>query len=106
VKAAFDDAMVAFRAQRDVPLAELRERVRGKFSRTEDMALCGEFELSYLPPAPPAGVGAGARFRASTLSLVSMTSIADWSGAVPLRSEEDWANAVARCGAKITIRVS
>ena len=106
VKAAFDDAMVAFRAQRDVPLAELRERVRGKFSRAEDMALCGEFELSYLPPAPPACVGAGARFRASTLSLVSMNSIADWSGAVPLRSEEDWANAVARCGAKITIRVS
>lgn len=106
VKAAFDDAMVAFRAQRDVPLAELRERVRGKFSRTEDMSLCGEFELSYLPPAPPAGVGAGARFRASSLSLVSMTSIADWSGAVPLRSEEDWANAVASCGAKITIRVS
>ena len=107
VKAALDDAMVAFRARRDVPFAELRERVIGKFARSEGTVLRGAFELSYLPSSPPAG-GWG-RFRGSTLSLasaVSMSSVADWSGAVPLRNEADWAAAVAECGQKITVRVT
>jgi hypothetical protein len=107
VKAALDDAMVAFRSRRDVPFVELRERVIGKFARSEGTVLRGEFELSYLPTSPP--VGGWSKFRGSTLSLVSavsMSSVADWSGAVPLRNEGDWAAAVAGCGSKITVRVS
>jgi hypothetical protein len=107
VKAALDDAMVAFRSRRDVPFVELRERVISKFARSEGTVLRGEFELSYLPTSPP--VGGWSKFRGSTLSLasaVSMSSVSDWSGAVPLRNEGDWAAAVAGCGSKITVRVT
>ena len=100
VKAALDDAIVVFRAQRDVPLMELRQRVFGKFARTEGMPLRDGFELSYLPP-----VGGAGKNRVSTISMASAANV-DWSGALPLRDEEDWATAIASCGSKITLRVT
>ncbi|KAH9986495.1 hypothetical protein BJV77DRAFT_965141 [Russula vinacea] len=100
VKAAFGDVIVGLRAQRDMSLVELRQRVLEKFARTEGLSLRGAFELSYLPPA----VGAGKR-RASAVSLASTMSV-DWSSALPLRNEDDWATAIASCGSKITLRVA
>jgi hypothetical protein len=100
VKAALDDAIVVFRAQRDVPLMELRQRVLEKFAGTEGIPLRGAFELSYLPPVVGAGKG-----RVSTISLASTASV-DWSGALPVRNEGDWATAIASCGSKITLRVT
>jgi len=104
VKAVFDDAKVVLRVQRDVPFTELRQRVVEKFAQTEDMLLRGKFELSYLPPF----VGGAGKNRTSTLSSMSTTSVAtvDWTGALPLRNERDWATAIASCGSKITLRVT
>ena len=110
VKAVLDDAMVVLRVQRDVPLAELRQRVLEKFAQTEGMLLRGKFELSYLPQAPIVGPGGAGHNRTSTVSLMSTTSLAsasgDWTGALPLRNESDWATAIASRGSKITLRVS
>jgi hypothetical protein len=68
------------------------------------MLLRGKFDLSYLPPV----VGGPGKNRMSTVSSMSTTSVAsvDWTGALPLRNESDWAIAIANCGAKITLRVS
>ena len=100
VKATFGDVIVGLRAQRDLSLWELRQRVLEKFAQTEGLSLRGAFELSYLPPA----VGAGKR-RGSAVSLASTASV-DWSGALPLRNEGDWATAIASSGSKITLRVT
>ena len=107
VKAALDDAKVVLRVQRDVPLTELRQRVLEKFAQTEDMLLRGEFDLSYLPPSPVVGGGVG-RNRMSSVSSMSTTSLAtvDWTSALPLRNERDWATAIGSCGSKITLRVT
>ena len=105
VKAVLDDAKVVFRVQCDVPLTELRQRVLEKFAQTEGMLLrAGEFELSYIPPV----VGGAGRNRMSTVSSMSMASLAsvDWTGALPLQNEGDWATAIASCGSKITVRVT
>jgi hypothetical protein len=104
VKAALDDAMVSFRAQRDVPLVELRQRVLEKFASTEGVPLRRAFGLSYLPPVFGAASGRGGHM--STISLASTASAVDWSGALPLRNEGDWATAIASCGSKITVRVT
>jgi hypothetical protein len=103
VKAALDDAIVVLRVQRDVPLTGLSQRVLEKFSQNEGTPLRGKFELSYLPPV----VGGAGRDRTSTVSSMSTTSLAivDWTGALPLRNESDWATATASCGSKITLRV-
>jgi hypothetical protein len=111
VKAALDDAKVVLRVQRDAPLAELRQRVLEKFAQTEGMVLRGKkFDLSYLPPSPVLGGGGGGagRNRTSTVSSMSTTSLAtvDWTSALPLRNERDWATATASCGSKITLRVT
>jgi hypothetical protein len=106
VKAALDDAKVVLRVERDVPLAELRQRVLEKFAQTEGTLLRGKFELAYLPPVVgPSGVG---KNRTSTFSSMSTTSVAtvDWTNALPLRDERDWATAVASCGSKITLLVT
>jgi hypothetical protein len=104
VKAVLDDAKVVLRVQCDVPLTELRQRVLEKFAQTEGMLLRGKFELSYLPPV----VGGAGKNRASTVSSMSTTSLAivDWTGALALRNEGDWATAIASCGSKITLRVT
>lgn len=104
VKAVLDDAKVVLRVQHDVPLTELRQRVLEKLSQTEGILPRGKFELSYLPPI----VGGAGKNRMSTVSsMMSTTSLAsvDWSGALPLRNESDWATAIASCGSKITLRV-
>lgn len=103
VKAALDDVMVVLRVQRDVPLTDLRQCVLEKFAQTEGMLLRGKFELSYLP-----SVGGARKNRTSTVSSMSTTSLAivDWTGALPLRNESDWATAIASCGSKITLRVT
>jgi hypothetical protein len=100
VKAALDDAIVLFRAQRDVSFTALRQRVYDKFARSEHMSLRRAFVLAYVPPHS----GAGDK-RVSTISSMSMGSV-DWARAVPLRNEEDWATALMICGLKITLRVS
>jgi len=103
-KVALDDAMVLLRVQRNMPLTELRQRVLEKFAHTEGISLGGKFELSYLPPV----IGGAGKNRASTVSSMSTTSLAsvDWSGALPLRNEDDWITATASCGSKITLRVA
>jgi hypothetical protein len=103
IKAVLDDAKVVLRVQCDVPFTELRQRVLEKLSQTEGMLLPAEFELSYLPP-----VGGAGKNRMSTVSSMSMASLAgvDWTGALPLRNESDWATAIASCGSKITLRVT
>ena len=100
VKAALDDVIVIFRAHRNMALAELHKRLQDKFAHTEGISLRGALALAYVPPA----VGAGGK-RMSTMSSASMGSV-DWSRALPLRDEEEWATAVASCGSKITLRVS
>lgn len=104
VKVALDDAMVVLRVQRDVPLTDLRQRVLEKFAQTEGILLRGKFELSYLPSV----VGGAKKNQTSTVSSMSTTSLAivDWTGALPLRNESDWATAIASCGSKITLRVT
>ena len=107
VKAAFDDVRVMLRVQRDVPFMELRQRVLEKFAQAEGMQLRGKFELSYLPPVVGASGGVG-KNRMSTISSMSTTSVAtvDWTNALPLRNERDWATAIASCGSKITLQVT
>ncbi|KAI0303663.1 hypothetical protein B0F90DRAFT_1309664 [Multifurca ochricompacta] len=100
VKAALDNAIVVFRARRDIALTELRQRVYDKFVRTEGLPLRSPFALAYVPPA----VGASGK-RASTISSTSAAS-ADLARALPLRNEGEWVTAVAGCGSKITLRVS
>jgi len=100
VKAALDDAIVIFRTHRTIALAELHKRLRDKFAQTEGISLRGAFALAHVPST----VGAGGK-RMSTMSSASMGSV-DWSRALPLRNEEEWATAVASCGSKITLRVS
>jgi hypothetical protein len=104
VKAVLDDAKVVLRVQCDVLFTELRQRVLEKFAQTEGMLLRGKFELSYLPPV----VGGAGKNRTSTVSSMSTTSLAivDWTGALALRNEGDWATAIASCGSKITLRVT
>lgn len=104
VKAVLDDAKVVLRVQCDATLTELRQRVLEKFSQAEGMLLRGKFELSYLSPF----VGGAGKNRTSTISSMSTTSVAsvDWTSALPLRNESDWATAVASCGSKITLRVT
>jgi len=107
VKAVLDDAKVVLPVQCDAALTELRQRVLEKFAQTEGMLLRDEFELSYLPPV----VGGAGKNRMSTVSSMSSTaSLAsvgvDWTGALPLRNENDWATAIASCGSKITLRVA
>jgi hypothetical protein len=105
VKAVLDDAKVVFRVQCDVSLTELRQRVLEKFAQTEGTLLrAGKFELSYIPPF----VGGVGKNRTSTVSSMSMASLAsvDWTGALPLRNEDDWTTAIASCGSKITVRVA
>jgi hypothetical protein len=80
VKAAFDDAIVVFRVQRDVLFMRLHQRVLEKIIGT---ALRGAFELSYLPPVFGAGKGC-----VSTTDLASTASV-DWSGALPPQNEVD-----------------
>ena len=104
VKAVLNDAKVVFRVQCDVPLTELRQRLLEKFAQTENTELrAGQFELSYIPPV----VGGAGKNRTSTLSSMSMASLAsvDWTDALPLRNESDWATAIASCGPKITVGV-
>ncbi|KAI0255045.1 hypothetical protein BJV78DRAFT_1151873 [Lactifluus subvellereus] len=100
VKAVLDDAIVIFRAHRNIALAELHKRLHDKFAHTGGISLRGAFALAYVPPTS----GAGAK-RMSTMSSASMGSV-DWSRALPLRNEEEWATAAASCGSKITLRVS
>jgi hypothetical protein len=100
VKAVLDDTIVVFRVERDASFEELRQRVHEKFARSEGMTLRNAFVLAYVPPA-----SAGGGNRVSTVSSVS-TGSADLARALPLENEDDWANAVAGCGSKITIRVS
>jgi len=95
VKAALDDAVVLFRAQRDVSFTELRRRVYDRFARSEHMSLRRAFVLAYVPPHSGAGD-----------NRVSAIGSVDWARAVPLRNEEDWATALMICGLKITLRVS
>ena len=107
VKAVLDDTKVVLRVQCDVPLTELRQRVLEKLAQTEGLLLRGKFELSYLPLV----IGRAGKNRTSTLSSMSTTSLAsgitvDWTGALPLRNESDWATAIASCGSKITLRVA
>lgn len=101
VKAVLDDTIVVFRVERDATFEELRQRVHEKFAGSEGVTLRDAFVLAYVPPA--AGVGGGKRV--STVSAMS-TGSADLSRALPLENEDDWANAVAVCGWKVTIRVS
>ncbi|KAH9063993.1 hypothetical protein EDB87DRAFT_1829702 [Lactarius vividus] len=93
VKAVLDNTIVVFRARRDMALAELRQRVHDKFARTENIALHGAFALAYVLPTDSKS---GRR--------VSSTSC-DISRALPIWDEEDWQDALARCGSKITLRV-
>jgi len=102
VKAVLGDTIVVLRVGRDASLEELRQRVHEKFARSEGMTLRDAFVLAYVPPVP-AGPGGGKRM--STVSSVS-TGSADFSRALPLENEDDWANAVAGCGSKVTIQVS
>ena len=100
VKAVLDDAIIVFRADRDASLAELRRRVHEKFVLTEGAPLRGAFTLAYVPPV--AGVDGKRVSSASSMS----TSAVDWARAMPLRNEGDWANVVAGCGSRVTLRVS
>jgi hypothetical protein len=116
VKAVLGDAIVMLRPERDVSLAELRQRVHDKFASSEGVTLRGAFALEYVPTTTTTGGGGGGAMtggkRVSTVSALSTSSggsvgSADWARAVPLRCEGDWANAVARCGSsKVTLRVS
>ncbi|KAF8271163.1 hypothetical protein EI94DRAFT_1721021 [Lactarius quietus] len=94
VKAILDNSIVVFRARRDMPLADLRRRVHDKFVRTEGIALHGAFALAYLSP-----------FDSKGARRVSSASGDSSSCAMPIQIEEDWADAVADCGLKITLRV-
>jgi hypothetical protein len=105
VKAVLDDTKVVLRVQCDVPLTELRRRVLEKLAQTGGLLLRGKFELSYLSPV----IGGAGKNRTSTVSSMSTTSLAsavDWTSALPLRNESDWATAIACCGSKITLRVA
>ena len=102
MKAVLDDAVILLRARCDVSLAELRRHVREKFARSEGVRLRGPFALEY---APLVVSGPAGRRTGKSASPMSSSSV-DWDRAMPLRSEEDWANAVASCGSKITLRVS
>jgi len=105
VKAVLGDAVVVLRARCDVSLAELRRQVREKFAGSEGVRLRGPFTLEYAPPVVNGPTGRRAGKSVSTISSSSASS-ADWDRAMPLRGEEEWANAVANCGSKITLRVS
>jgi hypothetical protein len=94
VKAVLDNSIVVFRVRRDTPLADLRRRVHDKFVRTEGIALHGAFALAYVIPVDSKG--------ARRVSSMSSDSSAR---AMPIQDEEDWANAVAECGLKITLRI-
>jgi len=100
VKAVLDDAIIVFRTERDASLAELRRRVHEKFVLTEGAPLRGAFTLAYVPLM----AGADGK-RVSSASSMS-TSAVDWARAMPLRNEGDWANVVAGCGSRVTLRVS
>ncbi|KAI9463282.1 hypothetical protein BJY52DRAFT_1254341 [Lactarius psammicola] len=93
VKTVLDNSIVVFRVRRDVALVELRRRVHEKFARTESIALHGAFALAYFIPTD----GNSGR-RASSMS-------GDFSRALPIWDEEDWQDAVTRCGSKITLQV-
>ncbi|KAH9953898.1 hypothetical protein BC827DRAFT_103992 [Russula dissimulans] len=105
VKAVLDDAIVILRARCDESLAELRRHLLEKFARSGGVRPRGPFALEYAPPVVSGPAGRRAGKYVSTISSVSASSV-DWDRAIPLRTEEDWANAVARCGSKITLRVS
>lgn len=93
VKAVLDNSIVVFRVRRDVALAELRQRVHDKFARTESIALHGAFALAYVLPSDSKS---GRRVSSASCDI---------SRALPVCDEEDWHDALARCGSKITLQV-
>ncbi|KAJ7158578.1 hypothetical protein C8R46DRAFT_1002234 [Mycena filopes] len=110
IKAAHNDSIILLRATGDLPLRELRWRLREKFAGQEGVALSEHFSLAYMIPAAPskgsaqAGVGGGGRGRANSLSATG--TLADTALMEKISTEADWARLRSSLeGAKLTLRV-
>lgn len=80
----------------------MRERIRDKFVNEQGVPLSGAFSLGYKPAARGAKQAAGGRARSSSVSSVG---VVDPSQLRYIFSQVEWQEAMANCGAKLTLQV-
>ncbi|KAJ7126833.1 hypothetical protein C8R44DRAFT_779695 [Mycena epipterygia] len=106
IKAAHNNAIILLRAEEDLPLREIRQRLREKFLGQEGITLSETFALAYMIPATPAGAKASAQSRNRANSLSSTGTLADTALMEMVTTEDEWARLRASLdGAKLTLRV-
>ncbi|KAJ7455302.1 hypothetical protein B0H11DRAFT_251331 [Mycena galericulata] len=74
IKAAHNDAIILLRAEEDLPLCEIRQRLREKFLGQEGITLSETFTLAYMIPASPAKASVQSRNRSHSLSSTGTLS--------------------------------
>ncbi|KAL6301376.1 hypothetical protein BKA93DRAFT_798032 [Sparassis latifolia] len=101
IKAMLRESIVLLRASYGTSYPEVRERLRDKFAKQEEVPLSNPFVIGYLPQsAIPQTPSTRGRPRSSSLSSErSLTSLRY------IYSEEEWHTAVAGCAGKLTIRI-
>ncbi|KAJ7104006.1 hypothetical protein B0H15DRAFT_926094 [Mycena belliarum] len=104
IKAAHNNAILLLRAEADLPLREIRMRLREKFLGQEGITLSETFALAYMIPATPANASVPSRDRADSLS--STGALNDTALMEMISTEDEWARLRSSLdGAKITLRV-
>ncbi|KAJ6513069.1 hypothetical protein C8R45DRAFT_333810 [Mycena sanguinolenta] len=100
IKAAHNNAIILLRAEEDLSLGEMRQRLREKFLGQENIALSERFALAYMIPASPA------KGRNRSNSLSSASALSDTTLMEKISTEDDWARLRSSLdGAKLTLRV-
>ncbi|KAJ7475998.1 hypothetical protein FB451DRAFT_264650 [Mycena latifolia] len=103
IKAAHNNSIILLRAEADLPLSEIRRRLREKFLGQEDVTLSETFALAYMIPATPAKASVQSRGRANSLSAGTLTDTALME---MITTEDEWARLRSSLdGAKLTLRV-
>ncbi|KAJ7170809.1 hypothetical protein C8R43DRAFT_67664 [Mycena crocata] len=101
IKAAHKNAIILLRADDDVSLEDMRQRLRQKFLGQEGIFLSDSFALAYMIPTAPLKPSAGSRSRANSTGTLLDTALMEM-----ISTEDEWARLKSSLdGAKLTLRV-
>ncbi|KAJ7707538.1 hypothetical protein B0H17DRAFT_1174558 [Mycena rosella] len=101
IKAAHNTAIILLRAEADLPLGEIRRRLREKFLGQEGVTLSDTFALAYMVPATPAKGTVSSRSRANSTGNLTDAALMEM-----ITTEEEWARLKSSLeGTKLTLRV-
>ncbi len=109
IKAMHGESIVSFKVERNISLAELRQRIREKFVNQEKVPLNNNFVVSYKNLRSPGRIGNRARTY-STSTIATVSTIASLGSLDPsslsfLVLEPEWRSLAEQCGSKLTLVV-